>query len=853
MTISSQNRTAGPFAGNDATTVFPFNFKVFADKDVLAVCTSAIASVDLVLTQDYTVALNADQDDKPGGSVTLLAPLATGSELVLTSQLEYLQPLDLTNQGGFYPAVINSAFDRVTIFAQQLYAIASRSLRFPLSDIGTNTELPQRSTRTNKLLGFDADGNPVAIVPAAGSAASVLNELGGAQGVALVGNAVDKRVLAQSTGASTVGFKQAGAGATDRTVEAKAREWVSILDHGGSPDGVTGNTATLATLYAAGFRRIHFPAGGANNYKFDGSLSSEYSTDMVWDVDPGVTISVLDIGFLSPSLTFARDTEIYLSALKSRYQIGPTVRRQPASRPFFPAYSDRDTGTLTPVLCNADLAFKSVTYNTDNFAAFVPGTVNAAGVVITTTGANDYKAGYRKVRPGDEISAQFVGATGGATPLAMVRTASSYYGLAVANGDAAQPAILSKASGGPPSASNITYLGMGTHSSYAGYKSLWSIRINSVKNFSVLYNEYEVQQVTTNDEIIEVGFGAQGPAGATMTIQDWTLGQGRPQTGKKSISIAVFGDSITDKNLYGNWPEQMVAMLDQHHGLRVLYLDNYAHSGDSSAAQLALCTPDNIARADVVLIMDGVNDIQGGVSENDYANNLTSKINICSAAGKRVIVGTPTMFYSQGQAGAGVGQATTNYDQGKGVRAKCLRVCADLGIKHVDTLGVLGPILADWVNPALSTVANLGRDPVVFDNIHPTLMGRMLLARAFASAVAGQIMPNPTLRTNVVPLPAANLAGGWTFTNQPGHWVRDEAGIVTLSGIIDKGAAIVDGTVIYTMPENIRPLKTARFAAWCDAGIGRVQIDAGTGQVSIFAFPAGGSWASLDGMSYPTK
>ena len=189
MTISTQNRTAGPFSGNGVTTVFPFNFKVFSSNDLLVVRTdtAASASADLKLTQDYTVTLNGDQEANPGGTVKLLEALPAGSALVLTSQVEYLQPLDLTNQGGFYPKVINAAFDRVTILLQQLRSITSRSLRFPVADTGTNTELPQRTTRANKLLGFDTDGNPVAVAPLAQSATALQAQLGTESGTGLIG------------------------------------------------------------------------------------------------------------------------------------------------------------------------------------------------------------------------------------------------------------------------------------------------------------------------------------------------------------------------------------------------------------------------------------------------------------------------------------------------------------------------------------------------------------------------------------------------------------------------------------------------------------------------------------------
>lgn len=134
MTISSEVRKAGPFDGNDVADTFPFTFKVFRDEDLLVVRADPIgAETVLGLGTDYTVTLNADQNASPGGSVVTTAPLAAGHTLVLTSKVGNLQPVDLTNQGGFYPAVINSALDRLTILAQQLRVDVDRSAKLPIT------------------------------------------------------------------------------------------------------------------------------------------------------------------------------------------------------------------------------------------------------------------------------------------------------------------------------------------------------------------------------------------------------------------------------------------------------------------------------------------------------------------------------------------------------------------------------------------------------------------------------------------------------------------------------------------------------------------------------------------------
>ena len=76
MTISSTTRKAGPYVGDDVTTVLPFTFKVFKTADVLVKRQNADGSGRRCSSTDYTVALNTNQDTAPGGSVTLAAVLA---------------------------------------------------------------------------------------------------------------------------------------------------------------------------------------------------------------------------------------------------------------------------------------------------------------------------------------------------------------------------------------------------------------------------------------------------------------------------------------------------------------------------------------------------------------------------------------------------------------------------------------------------------------------------------------------------------------------------------------------------------------------------------------------------------
>lgn len=297
MTISSTVRIAGPFIGTSTATVFPFAFKVFTatNLQVVRVDTSTGLESTLVLTTDYTVSLNADQDSNPGGNVTLLAVLATGFNMVITSDIANLQPTDLTNQGGFYPEVITDALDRATIQIQQMADELTRSIKIPVTDgLSLDMELPTAAARANSFLAFDATGEPTVVTAGSpGSPTSITRQQFSGTGSQVaytlasdpgaLGNSCEVFVggiyqqrdtytiagttltftaapvagtdnievvnflttAIGTTDSSLVTYVPPGTSATQRTVQAKLRDVVSVKDFGAVGDAVTDDTAAI--------------------------------------------------------------------------------------------------------------------------------------------------------------------------------------------------------------------------------------------------------------------------------------------------------------------------------------------------------------------------------------------------------------------------------------------------------------------------------------------------------------------------------------------------------------------------------------------------------------------------------
>lgn len=178
MAITTTNRRA-TFVGNDVATVFPFNFKVFTTADLLVIRVDTEGNLTaLVLGTDYTAALNANQDTNPGGSVTLTAgPLASSYGMIITSAVAELQPVILTNLGGFFPDVLNDEFDRLTILIQQLQVGVDRALKFAITDDLSSTALPPAAQRAGKFMYFGADGS-VSLVSQAPSSGTLFSFAG---------------------------------------------------------------------------------------------------------------------------------------------------------------------------------------------------------------------------------------------------------------------------------------------------------------------------------------------------------------------------------------------------------------------------------------------------------------------------------------------------------------------------------------------------------------------------------------------------------------------------------------------------------------------------------------------------
>lgn len=155
-------------SGNGATTVWPYTFPI-PDTASLQVYFTDSAGVQTLLSSTlYSVTgINAPG----GGNVTYPlsgSPIASGTKLTIARVVDYTQSTVFTNQGGYFPQVTESRFDRTMMAIQQLVDRSNRSLAVPISDATNPADLPSSTARANggagSVLGFDGSGNPFAAV-----------------------------------------------------------------------------------------------------------------------------------------------------------------------------------------------------------------------------------------------------------------------------------------------------------------------------------------------------------------------------------------------------------------------------------------------------------------------------------------------------------------------------------------------------------------------------------------------------------------------------------------------------------------------------------------------------------------
>lgn len=158
MTVNTSNITSGPYSGNGITVNFSYTFRVDTSSQLAVYLVDSSGTRTLqVETTNYTVTGVGDDD---GGTVTFITPPATGETVYMRSNYQLTQLTDFDSQGGFFPDVHESAFDKTTFLIQQLNDSVSRSVRTS-SDDPDGVLAAIDEVIPNAFLRFNSDGDGI--------------------------------------------------------------------------------------------------------------------------------------------------------------------------------------------------------------------------------------------------------------------------------------------------------------------------------------------------------------------------------------------------------------------------------------------------------------------------------------------------------------------------------------------------------------------------------------------------------------------------------------------------------------------------------------------------------------------
>lgn len=220
MTVSSQTSRID-YAGDGVTAIFPVPFYFLEQSHLKAILSDDATGAEtvLVLNTDYTV---TGAGVLAGGSITVPNEPAVGFTLTILRSVPVTQETDYVPNDPFPAESHERALDKLTMIIQQQSTDSAGAIRVAVSD-PEPARLAPAVSRANQLMGFDSQGNPIAVAPVSGSAAdlamNLANDTDPAKGAGQVGH--DGSTVAVWLSASRVPpevFGAVGDGVTDDAV-----------------------------------------------------------------------------------------------------------------------------------------------------------------------------------------------------------------------------------------------------------------------------------------------------------------------------------------------------------------------------------------------------------------------------------------------------------------------------------------------------------------------------------------------------------------------------------------------------------------------------------------------------------
>ena len=238
MTVTSTNQKV-QFNGNGSTTVFAYNFKIFASSDLSVILRSAAGTETVQqLTTNYTV---SGVGETSGGNVTMGTAPASGTTLTILRVQPNLQGLDLVPNDPFPAGSMEDALDKLTFMVQTHDEEIGRSIKASKTNVIADSEFTVSATdRANKLFSFDSSGN-----------LSIAQELGTYKGNWAASTTYAVRDLVKDTSTNNIFIcitAHTSSGSQPLTTNTDSAKWALIVD---AASATTSATAAASSATAA--------------------------------------------------------------------------------------------------------------------------------------------------------------------------------------------------------------------------------------------------------------------------------------------------------------------------------------------------------------------------------------------------------------------------------------------------------------------------------------------------------------------------------------------------------------------------------------------------------------------------
>ena len=233
--------------GNVAnTTTFTIDFPFFDLDDINVIITDALGN-DTTLTRGtgtntFAVTGTAVDDGFSGGNITL-GSVYTSVTVTVFRDIPVTRTTDFATSGPFNIAALNTELDRIVAIQQELETDISRALILPATDPLAGIVFPNSTTRANKFLAFDANGNAIA------------SSTGSWQGNWSASRSYAQGDIVKDTSTGSIyiaNLAHTSSGSQPLTTNADAAKWDQMVDISTVTTAETnaGNSATAAGISA---------------------------------------------------------------------------------------------------------------------------------------------------------------------------------------------------------------------------------------------------------------------------------------------------------------------------------------------------------------------------------------------------------------------------------------------------------------------------------------------------------------------------------------------------------------------------------------------------------------------------